>query len=186
MAKYVALLRGINVTGRHKVAMSDLRQVATNLGFTNVTTYIQSGNLIFSSKGTASELEVHLEEALGSQFGFAIPVIIRSKPQWLAYAKSTPFPDAQQLRPQVLLLAVCKMSIPRGAVELLMARASLGERVAQGKEALWIDFLGGSGRSKLNPSVLDRVCGGPVTTRNWRTVQAIAQLLTEVSVPSKV
>lgn len=175
--RMLALLRGINVGGKNKVPMEDLRSIATALGFTDVSTYIQSGNLVFSSTLGASECEAALEEAIAAKFTLKIPVIVRTREQWVRYAKGSPFGDAERERPNILHIAVSKSPLAKGATEALARFTAAGERVEALEDALWIDFNEGVGRSKLTPAVLDRAAGSPVTARNWNSVVKLAALL---------
>lgn len=97
--QYVALLRGINVGGNSKVEMPRLKSVFENLGFENVSTYINSGNVIFessqmgSAKSTAatSKLAAEVEQAIVKEFGFKVPVIIRSQVNISKLCQKIPF-----------------------------------------------------------------------------------------------
>lgn len=174
---YIALLRGINVGGV-KVPMAELRALCEgDLGWRGVETYIQSGNVIFEAGGEPGTLEDRLERALERRFERAIPVLVRAAADWPGYVASNPFPDATEREPNVVMLALSKRPPRPDAVEALTARAAGGERIALAGGALWIHFASGSARSKLTPSVLDRLAGSPVTTRNWRTVQKLDELL---------
>jgi uncharacterized protein (DUF1697 family) len=172
----IALLRGVNVGGNKRVPMADLRRLALALGCSRVETYIQSGNLVVSSELTAPALETQLEAALLDCFGFSVEVVVRTALAFFGYAAGTPFPDAQVERPNLLLLGVSKLPLLPGAVAALRGRATSGERVEAADGALWFDFIAGSGRSKLSPSVIDRAAGSTVTTRNWNTVRELAAL----------
>lgn len=175
--KYVALLRGINVTGKNMIAMNELRALAESMGLLQVRTYIQSGNLLFESTLRPQKLEQDLETTIAQQFGLLVPVIVRSRTQWLKYALSSPYKDAASDRPSTLLLGLCKDEVPHNVASELAARGQQGERVTHFKDGLWLDFPAGSGRSKITAALLDRVCGAPVTTRNFNTVLKIAELL---------
>lgn len=76
MGIYIALLRGINVGGHHPVNMGELRNLCTSIGFSRVTTYIQSGNIIFSAEGSTIDLRDQLSEAIMIRFGFKVPVTV--------------------------------------------------------------------------------------------------------------
>lgn len=174
--RYVALLRAVNVGGA-KVPMAQLREVCAGLGWRGVETYIQSGNVVFDSDAPASELEAALEQAIERHFSLVRPVMVRSAAQWSAYAAGSPFPAQERDQPNYLLLGVAKQPLVAGAAEALQARGVAGEQVRQTGEALWFWFPDGSGVSKLTPAAIDKAAGSPVTTRNWRTVQKLAEML---------
>jgi uncharacterized protein (DUF1697 family) len=179
MGKFVALLRGINVSGRNKVPMAELRALAEGLGLVDIKTYIQSGNLIFSADAEAAPLEAKLETAIADRFGIRIPVIVRSASQWPAYAAGNPFPDAAEAEPNRLMLMLSKAPLIADAENRLQERARNGERVKQVEDALWVHFPSGAGTSTLSPSLIDRFVGSPVTARNWRTVVKLRDMLAE-------
>jgi uncharacterized protein (DUF1697 family) len=174
---FIALLRGINVSGRNKILMADLRSLCVDLGWQNVQSYIQSGNLLFEAETTAATLESELEQAVGQVFGLSIPVIVRETAVWSTYINNNPYPQASQTEPNLVMLALAKLSPKEGTVTGLQAYAAGGERITQVGDALWIHYPNGSGRSKLSPAVLDRLVGSPVTTRNWRTVLKLNELV---------
>lgn len=174
---FLALLHGINVGGHRKVPMADLRALAEGLGYQRVRTYIASGNLLFEADTSAAHLEAALEAAIAARFGFAVIVTVRTAEQWRAHAAGSPFPDAEAARPNLLMLGAAKGPVAGDAAATLRPYLGEGERVAVIADGLWIDFANGSVRSKLTPKVLERALGGPVTTRNWRSVQTLAGLL---------
>jgi uncharacterized protein (DUF1697 family) len=173
---FIALLRGINVTGHNKIAMSDLRSLCANIGWTDVQSYIQSGNLVFSAAGSLASLEAELEQAIELRFGLTIPVIVRTAADWPVYIQSNPFPDESDREPNLVLLALSKSPPHQDAAPLLQDRAANGERIVQAGDALWIHYPDGVGRSKLSPALFDRLVGSPVTARNWRTVLRLDEL----------
>ena len=174
--RYVALLRAVNVGGC-KLPMAELREVCAGLGWEKVATYIQSGNVVFDAAGQPAALEAALEQAVTDRFGFERPVIVRSAKQWADYAAGSPFPDEEATRANVLLLGLAKAPVAAGAAEALEARGAAGEQVRQERDALWFFFPDGSGTSKLTPSAIDKAAGSPVTTRNWRTVLKLQEML---------
>jgi len=174
--RYVALLRAVNVGGC-KLPMAELREVCAGLGWKNVATYIQSGNVVFDAPGKPEALEAALEQAVTTRFGFARPVIVRSAKQWADYASGSPFPEQEADRANVLLLGLAKAPVAAGAADALAARGAAGEQVRQERDALWFFFPDGSGTSKLTPAAIDKAAGSPVTTRNWRTVLKLQEML---------
>lgn len=175
--RMVALLRGVNVGGNKKVPMKALVQVALDCGFTEVATYIQSGNLLFNAGVSTAEAETKLEKAIEARFGFQVEVIVRSAAQWNRYAAGTPFTQAQHERPNLVLLGLSKKPPKADAAKLLRERATQGELIEIQGDAVWVDFPAGVGVSKLTPAVMDRAVGSTVTARNWKTVQQLAQML---------
>jgi uncharacterized protein (DUF1697 family) len=176
LVRYIALLRGINVTGRNKIAMPELRAACAELGWQDVQTYIQSGNLIFQADAAAEAVEAALGKAIDQRFGLSIPVIVRAASDWPAYVQANPYPKESEREPNLVMLALSKARPKPDAAEKLQERAASGERIAQAGDALWIHYPQGAGRSKLSPALFDRLVGSPVTARNWRTVLKINEL----------
>ena len=176
-ARWIALLRGINVGGHNKIPMVELRECCEAIGCRAVQSYIQSGNLVFSAASTAEEMETRLEQLIAAHFKLEIPVIVRSATQWAGYLDDNPFLAASKESPNLVTLALSRLALLPGAADELQERARNGERVQQVGGALWMHWPAGSARSKLTPAVLDRAAGSPVTARNWRPVQKLAQMM---------
>ena len=178
MERMVALLRAVNVGGR-KLPMAELRALCEALGWSDVQTYIQSGNVVFAAGGSPSALEEKLEKTIIERFAMEVPVIIRTREQWRAYPTANPFPEAARDEPNRLTMLLSKAPPRGGADHELQQRAKDGERVRRAGDALWIHFPAGSGRSKLTPSLIDRAIGSPATARNYRTVLKLQEMLAE-------
>ncbi len=172
----IALLRGINVGGHHKVPMAELRALCESIGWKDVKSYIQSGNLIFQSTREHWRLESELEQAIQEHFSFDIPVIIRTGARWQELLAGNPFSDVSRTEPNRVMLGLAKSAPAAGAAVALQEYATSGERIRVVDNALWMHFPNGSGRSKVTPALLDRLAGSPVTTRNWRTALKIKLL----------
>ncbi len=176
MGRKVALLRAVNVGGR-KLAMADLRALCAGLGWMDVATYIQSGNVVFTMEAGSDELESALETVIRRQLHLDVPVIVRTAAQWTRLAASNPFAKAVRDEPNRLQMLVSKRPPNSDAVETLMARAQAGERVEAAGGALWLHYPQGVGTSKLTPSLIDKACGSPATGRNYRTVLKLREML---------
>ena len=178
MGRMVALLRGINVGGR-VLPMAQLRELLAELGWQDARTYIQSGNIVFSSTKRPDALEAELERAIEKRFGMKVPVIVRTARQWAAYPASNPFPDEARDLPKGLLLLVAKQPPAAGAEKALAARATNGEKVGRAGDGLWIAFPEGIARSKLSPVLIDKLVESPGTSRNYRTVLKLKEMMEE-------
>jgi uncharacterized protein (DUF1697 family) len=172
----VALLRAVNVGGR-KLPMAELRALCATLGWTDVETYIQSGNIVFAAPGTPAALEKALEAAIEKAFGFAAPAMVRTRKQWAGIAADCAFPDVARDAPNRLVLLLAKARPAADAAALIQARARHGETVKRAGDALWIHFPNGQGDSKLTPAAIDKACGAPATGRNYRTVTTLLEML---------
>ncbi|HEX8467316.1 MAG TPA: DUF1697 domain-containing protein [Allosphingosinicella sp.] len=175
MTRLIALLRAVNVGGR-KLPMAELRALCGELGWTEVETYIQSGNVVFAAPGEADAIESKLEEAIGERFGFHSDVMVRSAASWSAILAANPFAEASEAEPNQVLVGLSKGELKSGAAEGLSARAAAGERVEQAGGALWFHYPAGVGTSRITPSLIDRAAGSPVTARNWRTMLKLGEM----------
>jgi uncharacterized protein (DUF1697 family) len=176
MGRMVALLRAVNVGGR-KLPMAELRALCAELGWADVATYIQSGNVVFTANGKPDALEKMLEDAVAKRFGFGSPVIVRTAAQWAHYPPANPFPKAARDEPNRLMLLLSKSPPAKGAEDVIQARAVAGERVKRAGDALWFHYPEGAGTSKLTPSLIDRAVGSPATARNFNTVLKLREML---------
>lgn len=175
MARLIALLRAVNVGGR-KLPMAGLRSLCAELGWENVETYIQSGNLVFTAEGRPEDLEAELEKAIERRFGFHSDAMVRSGAQWAELIGANPFPAESQAEPNRVLAGLAKRKIASGVAEAIAARAVAGERVAEAGGALWFHYPAGVGVSKITPTLIDRTAGSPVTARNWRTMLKLGEM----------
>ena len=175
MARLIALLRAVNVGGR-KLPMTDLRALCGELGWEEVETYIQSGNVVFTAAGKAETLEARLEKAIAVRFGFHSDVIVRSAAEWAKLRTSNPFLRECDTEPNRVLVGVAKSRLKPGAADAIAAKAAAGERVEEAGGALWFHYPAGVGTSKITPSLIDRAAGSPVTARNWRTVLKLQEM----------
>lgn len=174
---YVALLRGINVGGKNRLPMAQLRSLVEASGGESVATYIQSGNVVFRSDKNIAQLESELEQAIEKTFDLSIPVLVRSADKWSRYLDQNPFPAHSAKTPNWVQICLSKKTPAEDAQTGIADRATRGELVKRAGDAIWIWFPEGIGRSKLTPAVLDRCCGSPVTARNFKTVQKLQSLV---------
>jgi uncharacterized protein (DUF1697 family) len=177
MKNRIALLRGINVGGHNKIPMAELRRLCDEIGWRNVATYIQSGNIVFSADREAGKLEDELQSAVRDRFGHDVHTLVRTAENWADYVSANPFPRASEDQPNLVMLGLSKSPLPDDAADRLQERAAAEERVVRAAGALWIHFPNGAARSKLTPTVLERLAASPVTTRNWRTVLKLQSML---------
>lgn len=172
---FVALLRGINVGGNKKLPMAELRALGEGLGWRDVETFIQSGNVVFAAAGAAAAHEQALELAIERRFGFGVPVLVRGAKAWTKAVAACPFAVAADDEKRVHL-GLAKGPLPAGVAKALQPWCTAAEQVVAAGGALWIDFTGGVARSKLSPAVLDRVVGSTVTLRNCRTSRELVAM----------
>lgn len=179
MTTYIALLRGVNLAGNKMVAMADLRAVIAKLGFSDVKTLLQSGNVTFRGSPKApAKLEAQLEAAIEKRFGFKVECHVRTADEWRRVIDGNPFRAAAKKDPGHLLVSCFKAPLDPANVKALQAAiAALNgpELLKADGRHLYMVFPDGVGNSKAN-RIIDRKLGALGTARNWNTVQKIAAL----------
>jgi uncharacterized protein (DUF1697 family) len=171
MPRQVALLRAVNVGGV-KVAMADLRELATGLGWSDVETYVNSGNLIFSADVKPPTATKRLETALKERYGRDVPVMIRTPDELASVLERQPF-RGKSYDDRHLHVAFLAGKAKSGAAKKL-AGLDPEECVIDGREA-FLHYPNGVGRSKLTLVVLERAFGVSATVRGLRIVTTLLE-----------
>jgi uncharacterized protein (DUF1697 family) len=182
MPRYVALLRGINLGRRNRVAMADLRQLTEALGHAEVATYIQSGNVVFSSPDTdCGRLADDLEEAIERSLAVRSAVVVLSGDDLAQVVADNPFPD--EANPRCLHAIFRRTDLTPEAVTAVeraqqraRAKGSRDEAVPIGR-ALFLRTPDGLGRSELAAQLARPGVPADGTARNWATVTRLMALL---------
>ena len=177
MARYISILRGINVGGNRKILMADLKSLFGKLGFSNVQTFIQSGNVIFEAEELkTSDLELRIQEVIAETFDFDIPVIVRSAEEMAESIANNPFwkekdPDIDRLH----LTFLKELPAPERLDKLIGMEFRPDRFQIIGKDA-FIFCSGGYSDSKLTNQFFESKLGVSATTRNWKTVMKLYAL----------
>jgi uncharacterized protein (DUF1697 family) len=177
MPIHVALLRGINVGGHNPVAMSDLRELLGELGFSDVTSLLQSGNLVFKSdRQTGPALERLLEAETASRLKVSADYIVRSAAEWAKIVARNPFAKEAKADPGHLLVMCLKTAPSAKNVEALQDSIQGPEIIRCDGKQLYIVYPAGIGRSKLTGTLIERKLGSRGTARNWNTALKLLAL----------
>jgi len=181
MTVQIALLRAINVGGNRMVSMADLRALLTGLGFQDVRSLLQSGNLVFRSKSkTGASLEHFLEAELAKKTGLQTDFLVRSTEEWKTVITRNPFPDEARRDPAHLLVVLLKREPTGQGVEDLRAAIVGPETIQADGRQLYAVYPAGVGESKLTNKLIEKKLGSPGTGRNWNTVLKLAALAEEL------
>ena len=184
MPTHIALLRGINVAGHKMVAMSDLRALVATLGFANVRSLLQSGNLVFRSEGrtaarTSAEIEQLLEAELKKRLKLETDFFVRSAAEWKAVIAKNPFRKEAERDPAHLVAMFLKDS-PAAKQVAALEQAIVGrEKFRVEGRLAYIVYPDGIGDSKLTNALIDRKLETRGTGRNWNTVLKLAAISEE-------
>ena len=167
MTAYVALVRAVNVSGTGKLPKEELKAMGEACGFEQVRTFINSGNLLFTSDLAEGAVKKRVEEKLAAFFGKPVPAFVRNGKEMAVVARSNPFADAKPNQ-------VMAYFIDDKPVQALIdeARDVKEERLAMGPRVIYIDYGSGIADSKLKLPILKRG-----TARNVNSVARIAGLL---------
>lgn len=174
---HVALLRGINVGGKNKVSMKQLAAMFEEAGCQDVSTYIQSGNVVFRAKSTlVRKLPGLITTSLGKELGVEAPVIIRSASELRDVITNNPFLRRRSTKPEHLHVGFLAKAPTSARVASLDPDRSPGDTFeVRGKE-IYLCCPKGVARTKLTVTWFDKALDTITTVRNWRTVQKLAEL----------
>jgi uncharacterized protein (DUF1697 family) len=175
---HVALLRGVNVGGHHRVAMDQLRRLVASLGHTDVATYIQSGNVVFTAGGSdPTGIAAELEGALVDRVGVPARVVVLSREQLAAVVAANPYADEPDPR-RVHAVFLPVEPGPDAVAEVAAAVRRAAERGSRDRatvlgRVVYLHTPDGYGRSELVQQLGRTRTAAEGTARNWATVQRL-------------
>ena len=174
MPAYVLLLRAVNVGGTGKLPMADLRKLLTGLGYSNVETYIQSGNAVFEARGTAASVSKAVGAALEKLMGAPVGVVVRTHEDLTRIVAANPFAAeaaADGARVHVAFLAgPAGKDAPTALEQIVLNYPKRRDRYHLAVDTLYLHLPDGAGETKFSGKMLDRAIGVIGTGRNWNTV----------------
>jgi uncharacterized protein (DUF1697 family) len=176
VTRYAVLLRAVNVGGHNKVPMARLREIAEGLGYSDVATYVQSGNLVITAAPKAAAVERAVAEALRAELDVDVDVVARTLPELQAVMAANPFSDGVAAPTKLHVSFLTGAPTAPGAADLDGEQFGR-ERFALGDRCLYLWYADGAGRSKMAAAPWERWLGVRGTARNWRTVQTLADML---------
>jgi uncharacterized protein (DUF1697 family) len=175
MMTYIAMLRGINV-GRGKVVkMERLRTLFATLGFGEVRTYVQSGNVVFQSE-RKSELTRTIAAKIQSDFGLTVPVLIKTSKELTQIVCNNPLLRVKGIDVSKLHVTFLSDAPPKTAARVLEDLATTRERFRILNREIYLYCPDGYGKSKLTNNTIEKKFSLVATTRNWRTVSALLEM----------
>jgi uncharacterized protein (DUF1697 family) len=177
MTAYAALLRGVNVGGRRRVPMPVLKEIVAGLGYDDVQTYVQSGNVVFTGRRQpTTTVATALEHGLAAELGFPVDVMVRTGAELADVIARNPVSSATK-DPKLLHVGFLKSAPTKKAVSSLVAPAGEKGRFWIDRREIYLHLPEGIGRTKLNGPFFDKL-GVPSTMRNWRTVTTLEEMTT--------
>ena len=174
MQKWLALLRGINVGGHNKIAMAELRDLFRELGFEDVESYIQTGNVAFQAKGTPNKLAATISEAIREKWGYEVSTLVISPQTMEEITAANPYAEAGEANPTRVFVGFLDQKPAK--VELKPVKKD-NEHFSVIGRAVYLHCPDGVGRSKLTNAYFEKGLGVSMTMRNLRVVTTLQEML---------
>lgn len=175
MTSHIALLRSINV-GNNALKMERLRSICQDLGCADVRTYVQSGNLLFSSRDKSSQLSELIENQLLGETRLPVSVIVKTRAQWKRIVDGNPFLTASGADPKTLHVTFLTKAATKAGLSALAAIESGADRWHAAADIIYLHCPKGYGRTKLSNTAIEKKLALRATTRNWTTVQTLYEM----------
>ena len=178
MTKQIAILRGINVGGKRKILMNDLRELFNKMGLTEVRTYIQSGNVIFNSEGKVNNAKLanSMERSILGKYDFEVPVIVRTVDELNEAISNNPFYEKSDVDLERLHLTFLKVIPEDKALANIETYDHSPDRFKIKDNNVFVYCAGKYSDSKLTNKFFENKLKGSATTRNWKTVLKLSEL----------
>lgn len=177
MTTYIALLRGINVSGHNKIKMATLKQSFIQLGFNEVITYIQSGNVVFKTKEKDSlKIENQIINQIKKDFGYTIKTLVLTKKELDNVFLSNPFLKVKTMDIKTLYVAILKDNYDVEGIKQIEPFLTNSEEIKLVKNYAFLFYPNGAGNSKLSTNLIEKKLKTTATTRNWRTITKLIEL----------
>ena len=176
--KYIAILRGINVGGKRKILMADLKKLCAEIGFKNTQTYIQSGNIVFEyeEKANTTLLSKNLSEAIKETFGFDVPVITRTEAEWRNTCEKNPFLKGGAADIDKLHITFLGAESSEESLKNLETYDYAPDLFSVIGKDVFLFIEGKYHKTKLSNSFFEKKLNVPATTRNWKTIVKLLEI----------
>ena len=180
MTTHLALLRGINVSGHNMIKMEALKTTLEALGFQNVTTYIQSGNVfVDTEEENASKVGFLIKQEIFKVFGHEVPVIVINKEDLLACFKNNPFLNEKEADIKKLYVAFISIELKKESVNDLKVSQFKPDEVAIDQNRIFIKYAVGAGKTRFDQKYIEKKLNVAATIRNWNTVTQLLKMFEE-------
>lgn len=177
MIKYLALLRGINVSGHNMIKMDALKKMLENMGFQNVETYIQSGNVFFESEEeNAAGIGFKIKQEISKVFGYDVPVIMVSKTDLELCFKNNLFLKEKECDSKKLYVAFISKELTPSAINELKISNFKPDEAAIDTTRIYIKYAIGAGKTNLDQKYIEKKLNVVATIRNWNTVTKLLEI----------
>jgi uncharacterized protein (DUF1697 family) len=177
MTKYLALLRGINVSGHNMIKMDALKKMLDSMGFQNVETYIQSGNVFLESEEeNAASIGFKIKQEISKVFGYDVPVIMISKSNLELCFKNNPFLKEKDCDIKKLYVAYISKELTAEAINDLKISNIKPDEAVIDSNRIYIKYAIGAGKTNLDQKYIEKKLNVVATIRNWNTVTKLLEM----------
>ncbi|MES2591782.1 MAG: DUF1697 domain-containing protein [Bacteroidota bacterium] len=176
MPVFLSILRGINVSGQKKISMSDLKILYEELKFKNVTTYIQSGNVVFEHN-SEKKLQEQIEKKISEKYNFEVPVVLRTVDEMQQLINKSPFLKEKNIDLEKLHVTYLAELPDAAHVKKIEEYNFEPDRFTISGKEVYIYCPNGYGRSKLTNNFFENKLKVTATTRNWKTSNELLKIM---------
>lgn len=177
MTKYLALLRGINVSGHNMIKMDALKKMLDSMGFQNVETYIQSGNVFLESEEeNAASIGFKIKQEISKVFGYDVPVIMISKSNLELCFKNNPFLKEKDCDIKKLYVAYISKELTAEAINDLKISNIKPDEAVIDSNRIYIKYAIGAGKTNLDQKYIEKKLNVVAIIRNWNTVTKLLEM----------
>jgi len=174
---YIGLLRGINVSGHHKIKMTELKQLFIELGFVNVTTYIQSGNVVFQTDlEEPDKIEQQILNGIQQTFGYKVQVLVLNKKSLETIFNSNPFLQKSDIDISKLHVTLLSNEPVYEGIQQINEMTTNQDDFEIVDKCIYLYCPNGYGNTKLNNNLFEKKLKVSATTRNWKTISKLVEL----------
>ena len=170
MKTYIVILRGINVSGKNRLPMAELRETLNELGYQNVQTYIQSGNIILTSNESKTEICKKINERIFTKFGYDVPVITKTVSEWKKAIENYPFPTEN---PKIVAFVFLNQKTTATKIEVNGIKE---DEYKIDNDVIYIYCPTGFANTKISNNLFERKLKVTATTRNYNTTKKLLDL----------
>jgi len=177
---YIALLRGINVSGKNLIKMNELVAIIQSIEYQNVRTYIQSGNILFeTNERNLRKIESEIHDKILEEFGFDVPVLVISREMLNTVFENNPFINKNNSAIEKLYVTFLSDTPEQENIQKLNEIKNIEFKFSIENNVVYISCEKGYGNSKLNNNLFENKLKVSATTRNWKTVKKLLEMVEE-------
>ncbi|MCL9804547.1 DUF1697 domain-containing protein [Flavobacterium amniphilum] len=181
MKTHLALLRGINVSGHNMIKMDDLKTLLDRMGFQNVRTYIQSGNVFVDSEEEhGATVGFKIKQEIFKEWGYDVPIIVITKEDLEACLNNNPYLKEKEADTKKLYFTFISKELNESSIhDLKMSQVKPDEAVID-KSRIYVKYAVGAGKTRFDQKYIEKKLNVTATMRNWNTVTKLLEMYNEV------